>query len=140
MAYLVALVSLGTGCLSAPPPTAPVAPVVAVAPMVDPFAGGSVQPSARPRFEACDLEAPCSEAIVVASAMSYLGKTTAEFDGVSMVQVEHDPELLLEEAFADPVFCALVAEADVEPPDGMLTASEAARVEAAVLASLDAAG
>ncbi|MEM6294814.1 MAG: hypothetical protein AAGA54_26315 [Myxococcota bacterium] len=33
-----------------------------------------------------------------------------------MVQVEHDPEQLLDEAFTDPGFCALVAEADAEPP------------------------
>ncbi len=78
-----------------------------------------------------------AEALLVASAMSYLGKTTAEFDGMTMVEVEHDPELLLDEAFADPGFCALVDAADADPHDGVLTTPEAEHLENSVLASLE---
>lgn len=78
-----------------------------------------------------------AEALLIASAMSYLGKTTAEFDGTTLVVVEHDPEALLDEAFADPGFCALVAASDVEPHDGVLTTDEAERLESAVLAALE---
>ncbi len=68
--------------------------------------------------------------------MSFLGKTAAEFDGWTMVMVEYDRDALLEEAFANPGFCALVAAADTEPHDGVLTTVEAERLEGAVLASL----
>ena len=77
-----------------------------------------------------------AEALLVAAAMSYLGKTAAEFDGHTMVVVEYDRDLLLEEAFANPGFCALVAAADADPHDGVLTIVEAEQLEGAVLASL----
>ena len=83
-----------------------------------------------------DTTAPDAEALLVASAMSFLGKTTAEYDGMSMVLVEHDPAELLDEAFADRSFCELVAAADIEPHDGVLTAGEAQHLESSVLASL----
>ncbi len=139
LAFFAAFASLSTACMS-PALPAPVAPTPTPASTPDSFEAPRAESPPLPSLEVCDLDAPCSQDIMVASTMSYLGKTAAEFDGVSMVQVDHDPELLLEEAFADPGFCALVAEADVEPRDGVLSASEAARVEAAVLASLEAAG
>ncbi len=86
------------------------------------------------KVDATDEDA---EALLIASAMSYLGKTTAEFDGETMIEVEHDPDELLEEAFANPGFCALVLEADADPNDGRLSPPEAERLENAVLASLD---
>ncbi len=89
-----------------------------------------------PLPERVDPTAPDAEALLVASAMSFLGKTTAEYDGMSMVVVEHDPAELLDEAFADRSFCELVAAADIEPHDGLLTPTEAQRLESAVLASL----
>lgn len=77
-----------------------------------------------------------AEALLVASAMSFLGKIVAEYDGMSMVLVEHDPAELLDEAFADRSFCELVAAADVGPHDGVLTPCEAQHLESSVLASL----
>lgn len=89
-----------------------------------------------PLPERVDATAPDAEALLIASAMSFLGKTTAEYDGTSMVIVEHDPAELLDEAFADRGFCELVAAADVEPRDGRLTLGEAQHLETSVLASL----
>ncbi len=89
-----------------------------------------------PLPERVDTTAPDAEALLIASAMSFLGKTTAEYDGTSMVIVEHDPAELLDEAFADRSFCELVAAADVEPHDGRLTLGEAQQLESSVLASL----
>jgi hypothetical protein len=85
-----------------------------------------------------DAEASDAQALLVASAMSYLGKTAARFDAASMEVevVEYDPAALLDEAFADPEFCALVAAADIEPHDGVLDAAEASQLEQAVLARL----
>lgn len=89
-----------------------------------------------PLPERVDTTAPDAEALLIASAMSFLGKTTAEYDGMSMVIVEHDPTELLDEAFADRGFCELVAAADIEPRDGRLTVGEAQQLESSVLASL----
>jgi len=115
-------------CTQQPAMVATQAPTIATA---DPFEAPVTQPSLH--VDAAESDA---EALLIASAMSYLGKTTAEFDGHTMVVVEYDPEELLEEAFADPGFCALVAAADAEPHDGVLTTPEASRLETAVLASL----
>ena len=81
-------------------------------------------------------EASDADALLVASAMSYLGKTVARFDGTSMELIEYDRAELLDEAFADPQFCALASAADVEPRDGVLTVDEASTLEASVLAQL----
>lgn len=106
------------------------APTIAAA---VPFAPVEAPP---PLPDRVDTMAPDAEALLVASAMSFLGKTTAEYDGMSMVIVEHDPAEVLDEAFANRGFCELVAAADIEPHDGVLTPGEAQRLESAVLASL----
>lgn len=113
----------------------------AVQPLPQPTSPVAIAPPTRifeaelmPRVDAEDSDA---EALLVASAMSYLGKTTARFDGHSMVVVEHDPTELLDEAFADPEFCAMATAADVEPHDGLLTSSEAGTLESSVLAALE---
>lgn len=106
------------------------APTIATA---DPLASIEAPP---PLPDRVDTMAPDAEALLVASAMSFLGKTTAEYDGMSMVAVEHDPAELLDEAFANRSFCELVAAADIEPHDGVLTPGEALRLESSVLASL----
>ncbi len=125
---LAAALTLTTACAQAP--ATPVASTPTLAP-ADPF---DAQPAhAELRVDA----APDAQALLLAAAMSHLGKTTAEFDGHAMVIIEHDPEELLDEAFADPSFCELVAAADIEPRDGLLSAAEAGRLEATVLARLD---
>lgn len=118
------------------PAQAPVtqAPTIAIA---APFAPVETLPPAPPPLpDRVDTVAPDAEALLVASAMSFLGKTTAEYDGMSMVVVEHDPAEILDEAFANRNFCELVAAADVEPHDGVLTPREAQHLESSVLASL----
>lgn len=124
---LAAAFALTTACAQAPaaPPTS--APTVSVA---EPFKS---EPVAELHVDVAESDA---DALLVASAMSYLGKTTARYDGESMVVVEHDRDELLEEAFSDPGFCALVAQVDIEPHDGVLSTSEAQLLESAVLAAL----
>ena len=82
----------------------------------------------------------CAREVMVSTAMSYLGKTSAEFDEVTATLVvrEYDPDELLAEALADPSFRVLVAMSDVKPRDGRLSAAEAVEVETAVLKHLDA--
>lgn len=82
----------------------------------------------------------CAREVMVSTAMSYLGKTAAEFDEVTATLVlrEYDPDELLAEALADPSFRLLVAMSDVQPRDGQLSAAEAVDVETAVLKHLDA--
>ena len=126
LAFVPAL--LLAACTQQPTLAATQAPTVATA---DPFETPITAPDLH--VDAAESDA---EALLIASAMSYLGKTTAEFDGHTMVVVEHDPEELLEEAFADPGFRALVAPADADPHDGVLTTPEASRLESAVLARL----
>jgi|GEM_PF-2321902 len=104
-------------------------------PAAAPTRATAVEPT--PATERVDASEEDAQALLVASAMSYLGKTTARFDGQAMVVIEHDPEELLTEAFADPGFCALVAAADADPHDGLLTTPEAARLESSVLEALD---
>ena len=113
------------------------AQVPAPRPPTTPTAESSASSSApRPLPGRVNTTAPDAEALLVASAMSFLGKTAAEYDGMSMVVVEHDPAELLDEAFANRSFCELVAAADVEPRDGVLTPGEAQHLESSVLASL----
>lgn len=116
------------------------APQTQLAPTTAPMAAATPSPAPEPTLAAeLDIDATDAEAqaLLVASAMSYLGKVTAEFDGMTMVVVEHDPDALLDEAFADPGFCAMVAAADAEPHDGVLNQPEAAELETAVLARLE---
>jgi hypothetical protein len=92
--------------------------------------------------EACDVaESPeddrCPTEILQAAAMSYLGKTTAVFDGVTMQDVEVDPELLMDEASHDAGFCQLALQADSTPADGRLDRHEALALEEAVFAKLE---
>ncbi|MGH1340251.1 MAG: hypothetical protein ACRBN8_01775 [Nannocystales bacterium] len=136
MTYRLALVLAPTLVLAAcaGPVQAPVSRAPTTA-SPDSFASLDSPPPA-PLPERVDAPAPDAQALLVASAMSFLGKTTAEYDGMSMVIVEHDPAELLDEAFADRSFCELVAAADVEPHDGVLTPSEAQHLELSVLASL----
>jgi hypothetical protein len=80
----------------------------------------------------------CPTEILQAAAMSYLGKTTAVFDGVTMQEVEVDPELLMDEASRDVGFCQLALQADSTPADGRLDRHEALALEEAVFAELEA--
>lgn len=96
---------------------------------------------AMPAAAACETEGAstrCPEEILLSAAMSWLDKTSAEFDGTTMVVVEHDPELLMEEAHEDPAFCRFLVDADVGPSDGELDRAEALAVEARVLQALEA--
>ncbi len=147
-AFLLLGLSL-PACASAP--TASVVPAPRVAASASPAATTpepTVSPpppapprSALPQLAECDRDAasidePCPQDILVSSAMSHLGKTAAEFDGVTMVLVEYDPDELLEEAFSNPEFRRWVANADTDPRDGQLSSAEARAVEEAVLAKL----
>lgn len=115
-------------CTQQPTIAATQAPTIATA---DPFEAPA--PAESVHIEPAESDA---EALLLSSAMSYLGKTAAEFDGQTMVVVEYDRDELLEEAFANPGFCALVTAADADPHDGVLTTVEAEHLEGAVLASL----
>lgn len=72
--------------------------------------------------------------------MSYLGKTTAYFDGVTMVEVDYDTDLLLDEARHDAQFRRLLLEADSNPADGRLDRIEALSLEEAVFVELERGG
>lgn len=96
-----------------------------------------------PQPETCRLELDgdeerCPDEILASAALSWLGKTVAEFDGTRMVTVEHDPELLMEEAHADPEFCRILHQADTRPADGRIDRDEALHVEARVLEAIEA--
>ncbi len=80
----------------------------------------------------------CPDEVVIAAAMSWLGKTTAVFDGVHMELVEYDPVEVRAEAESDATFRRLLADADASPRDGHLDGAEARALEERVLALLDA--
>lgn len=130
---LVVPALLIAACTQQPMTAATQAPTVATAGSFDATAPTPPAPIESIHVEPAESDA---EALLVSSAMSYLGKTAAEFDGQTMVVVEYDRDELLEEAFANPGFCALVTAADAEPHDGVLTTVEAEHLEGAVLASL----
>ena len=130
---LVAPALLLAACTQQPMSVATQAPTVAAAGSFEAAAPIEPAPVEPVHIEPAESDA---EALLVSSAMSYLGKTAAEFDGQTMVLVEYDRDELLEEAFANPGFCALVAAADADPHDGVLTTVEAEHLEGAVLASL----
>ena len=144
---------LTTGCATAPlsPTVMPArpaavaqveapapAPVVAVPEITT--CAEAVHPPPPTDDPAPPADTRCAREVMVSTAMSDLGKTSAEFDEISATLVlrEYDADELLAEALADPRFRLLVALSDVKPRDGMLSASEAVEVEAAVLKHLDA--
>ena len=81
-----------------------------------------------------DSEERCPADILHAAAMSWLGKTTAEYDGLEMKIVEHDFAEVQAEARADAAFAELLLAADVAPRDGELDGAESSAVEERVLA------
>jgi len=70
--------------------------------------------------------------------MSWLGKTTAVYDGTTVEIIEHDPAEVRAEAEADDGFRRLLAEADADPRDGTLNGVEARFMEERVLEMVDA--
>lgn len=143
LALTVVLVGLAPACASAPTPTVSLPTIVAGS--ASPAAVPAPMPNAHadvplPVVMECDMLEPagadprCPEQIVSAAILSHLDKTTAEFDGVEVVEVEHDPELLWEEASADAEFRGLLLAADAAPADGVIDHAEALALEAEVLA------
>ncbi|MCH9681223.1 MAG: hypothetical protein K0V04_07315 [Deltaproteobacteria bacterium] len=125
-------------CASAPAPATTLPSLVAssahakAAPTADPYDG-----LALPLLDTCDAEPVtedprCPEDIVFSAILSHFDKTTAEFDGSELQQVEHDPELLWEEATADSEFRGLLIQADASG-DGVLDRAEAQGLESTVL-------
>lgn len=80
----------------------------------------------------------CPEQIVHAAAMSWLGKTTAIYDGVRVEVLEYDPAEVRAEAQRDVMFREMMAAADAAPTDGQLDGAEARILEASVLDHIDA--
>lgn len=137
LGFVVMLGLFGSGCSGAvtPPSTPPVSPQAAVA--------ETLQSAPNPRFARLPEPAPCEAAagqercpseILHAAAMSWLGKTTAEYDGFEMKLVQHDEAEVQAEARADAAFAELLLSADVAPRDGHLDRAESAAVEERVLA------
>ena len=135
-------------CASVSPnaPTPPMGPELAPRPVVQlpPAAPAlAAEAAALPRpAERCDHASAadddrCPGEILHSAAMSYLGKTTAVFDGVTMQEVEIDPDLLMDEASQDVGFCQLALQADSTPADGQLNRDEALALEEAVFAALE---
>lgn len=144
-AALALSTSLLVGCIAMKPAQTS-APSDAEQP-ARPTSSQRIEPAAAPvsmpaaadcSSDGVEPDARCPEEILVSAAMSWLGKTAAEFDGTTMVVVEHDPELLLQEAHEDPDFRRMLVDADVGPSDGQLDRDEALAVEARVLAAVEA--
>lgn len=139
---LATMTLAATGCTGtvAPAPAATLSPEAAVV---------EGMPSAPHRaFEVLPAAAPCNEAapadddrcpseVLHAAAMSWLGKTAAEFDGMQMHVIEYDEDELQAEARADAAFAELLVSADVAPRDGQLDHVEARAVESRVLSLVD---
>jgi hypothetical protein len=95
-------------------------------------------PDAGPCDDApTEAESRCPSEVLHAAAMSWLGKTSAEYDGIQMVVLEYDEAQLQAEARADAAFAELLLAADVAPRDGRLDRAEAAAVETRVLQLVD---
>lgn len=134
---MLGLFASGCSGALAPASAPPITPEAAVAETL-PSAPG-------PRFAHLPQPAPCEPAasdrcpaeILHAAALSWLGKTTAEYDGIEMKVVSHDEAQVQAEARADAAFAELLLSADVAPRDGHLDRAESAAVEARVLALMD---
>jgi hypothetical protein len=79
----------------------------------------------------------CPADVLHAAAMSWLGKTAAEYDGVSMHVIAYDPAQIQAEARADAAFAEMLLAADTSPRDGRLDRVEATALEDRVLSLLD---
>ncbi len=133
----------GSGCAGAlapsPAPTlSPEAAVIEGMPSA-PSRAFEVLPEPAPCTDdaATDDDDRCPAEVLHAAAMSWLGKTSAEFDGVQMHVIEYDEAQLQAEARADAAFAELLVAADVAPRDGMLGRVEARAVESRVLSLVD---
>ena len=83
-------------------------------------------------------DARCPNEILHAAALSWLGKTTAVFDGIEVELIEYDPAEIRAEAERDGAFRRMLAEADAAPRDGRLDGAEARHLEQCVLERIDA--
>lgn len=83
-------------------------------------------------------DARCPNEILHAAALSWLGKTTAVYDGVEVELIEYDPAEIRAEAEQDGTFRRMLADADAAPRDGRLDGAEARDLEQRVLDRIDA--
>lgn len=139
----LAVSALACGCVHAPAATPSASPVAAVpAPVLEPAA--PVADLDLPEAAECGdamltpEDARCPGEIVHAAALSWLGKTTAVFDGVDVELIEYDPAEIRSEAEQDVAFRRMLADADATPRDGRLDGAEARHLEQQVLERIDA--
>ncbi|MEM6994261.1 MAG: hypothetical protein AAF721_27345 [Myxococcota bacterium] len=144
--------SLMSGCSAwSVAPAATQSPMVATAPVDNRAPDAAVEATTlpvadlvMPQVDGCHGDestaddSRCPDEVVVAAALSWLGKTTAIYNGVEMELVEHDPELVRAEAEQDVAFRQMLAAADAAPRDGRLDGAEARQLEEQVLSRLDA--